>query len=149
MLTEGSGVSDIVAVNDHQFLVDERDGEGLGENDAAKTKGYLIDLKGAQDITDLSGKAAAEATVKKVKLFDLVPALAAVGVDAAHVPSKIEGLAFGPDVTVKGEPLHTLVLANDNDFLPKTSGPDMFYVLGFSDQDLPGYQPQKIAAMTQ
>ena len=102
-LTEGSGVSDIVAVNDHEFLVDERDGEGLGENDAAKTKGiYLIDLKGAQDITDLSGKAAAEAAVKKVKFFDLVPALAAVGVDAAHVPSKIEGLAFGPDVTVKG-----------------------------------------------
>ena len=50
---------------------------------------------------------------------------------------------------MKGETLHTLVLANDNDFLPKTSGPDMFYVLGFSDQDLPGYQPQQIAAMTQ
>ena len=27
-LTDGSGVSDIVAVNEHQFLVDERDGTG-------------------------------------------------------------------------------------------------------------------------
>ncbi|TMV58694.1 esterase-like activity of phytase family protein, partial [Thioclava sp. BHET1] len=89
MLTEGSGVSDIVAVNDHEFLVDERDGDGLGEADPAKTKGiYLIDLNGAKDITDLNGKAAAEAAVKKTKFFDLVPALEAVGVDAAHVPSK-------------------------------------------------------------
>src|SRR4029078_10825508 len=30
-LTDGSGVSDIVAVNNHQFLVDERDGAGMGD----------------------------------------------------------------------------------------------------------------------
>ncbi len=150
MLAEGSVVSDIVAVNDHEFLVDERDGDGLGEGGPAGTKGiYLIDLKGARDITDLSGAAAAEAAVKKVKLFDLVPVLAALGVDAAHVPAKIEGLAFGPDVTVRGERLHTLVLANDNDFLPEIAGPNMFYVLGFSDQDLPGYVPRQIAMMAQ
>ena len=29
-LTDGTGVSDILAVNNHQFLVDERDGNGLG-----------------------------------------------------------------------------------------------------------------------
>ena len=30
-LTTGSGVSEIVALNDHEFLVDERDGKGLGD----------------------------------------------------------------------------------------------------------------------
>jgi hypothetical protein len=30
VLSTGSGVSDIVALNDHQFLVDERDGAGVG-----------------------------------------------------------------------------------------------------------------------
>ena len=30
-LTDGSGVSEIVAVNNHQFLVDERDGNGMAD----------------------------------------------------------------------------------------------------------------------
>jgi hypothetical protein len=55
-LTTGSGVSDIVAVNDHKFLVDERDGKGLGDNSTAKTKQiFEIDIAGAQDVTNLSG----------------------------------------------------------------------------------------------
>jgi hypothetical protein len=33
-LTDGSGVSEILAVNAHQFLVDERDGAGLGDKTA-------------------------------------------------------------------------------------------------------------------
>ncbi len=146
MLTEGSGVSEIVAINDHEFLLDERDGKGLGDDSKAKVKTlFRIDLAGATDITDLSGKAAAEAAVKKVKFFELVPALAAAGVPAEKVPSKIEGLAFGPDVTLEGTVMHTLFIANDNDFLPETSGPNVYYVLGFSDADLPGYVAQPVA----
>src|SRR5262249_47651109 len=34
-LTDGSGVSDIVALNDHEFLVDERDGNGLADKDGS------------------------------------------------------------------------------------------------------------------
>src|SRR5262245_21013377 len=46
-LTTGSGVSEILAVNDHQFLVDERDGKGLGDGSNAKDKQIcLIDLQG-------------------------------------------------------------------------------------------------------
>ena len=63
LLTDGSGVSEILAVNDHQFLVDERDGKGMADTplltdkaSAAKVKKlYLIDLDGAQDMTSLSG----------------------------------------------------------------------------------------------
>ena len=63
LLTDGSGVSEILAINDHQFLVDERDGKGMADTplltdkvSAAKVKKlYLIDLDGAQDVTSLSG----------------------------------------------------------------------------------------------
>ncbi len=56
LLTDGSGASEIVAINDHEFLVDERDGKGLGDGSAAKVKKlYKIDLTGATDITNLSG----------------------------------------------------------------------------------------------
>ena len=44
-LTNGSGVSEIVAINDHEFLVDERDGKGLGDGSAAVVKQmFKIDL---------------------------------------------------------------------------------------------------------
>ena len=39
---------------------------------------------------------------------------------------------------------HTLYVANDNDFLPGTSGPNQFFVFGFTDSDLPGFVPQQI-----
>ena len=62
-LTDGSGVSEIVAINDHQFLMDERDGTGMADTplltdtaSAAEVKKlFLIDLDGAQDVTSLSG----------------------------------------------------------------------------------------------
>jgi hypothetical protein len=54
----GSGVSDIVAINNHQFLVDERDGNGLGDGSTAVAKQlFEIDLTGATDITNLNGTA--------------------------------------------------------------------------------------------
>ena len=146
MLTEGSGVSEILAVNDHQFLLDERDGKGLGDGGEAKVKKlFLIDLAGATDITGLNGQQAVDAAVKKSEFLDLVKELGAVGITPDKIPSKIEGIAFGEDVTANGKTLHTLYISNDNDFLPQTAGPNLFYVVGFTDADLPGFQPQKIA----
>ena len=53
----GSGVSDIVALNDHQFLVDERDGHGRADgSDAVAKQLFIIDTNGATDVTDLSGR---------------------------------------------------------------------------------------------
>lgn len=149
-LTTGSGVSDIVAINDHQFLVDERDGKGLGDGSTAKVKQFfVIDTNGAADITALSGAAAAAATtvVKSSKPFlDLVGALTAAGIPASQIPAKIEGLAFGRDVTLNGATYHTLFVANDNDFVPATAGANQFFVFGFQDADLPGYVAQQFAA---
>ena len=35
LLTTGSGVSEILALNNHEFLVDERDGKGRGDGSKA------------------------------------------------------------------------------------------------------------------
>jgi hypothetical protein len=151
MLTTGSGVSEIVAINNHQFLVDERDGSGLGNGDSAVVKQlFEIDITGAQDITNLSGAAAAGATLvtkSALPFLDLVTALGAHGIDAAHVPAKIEGLAFGQDVMLNGTLTHTLWVANDNDFVPAAAGENRFFVFGFTDADLSGYVAQAITGV--
>ena len=50
-----------------------------------------------------------------------------------------------PWPVIGGNTLHTLYVANDNDFLPDVAGPSLFYVLGFTDADLPGFVAQQIA----
>lgn len=142
-LTDGGGVSDVVAINDHEFLVLERDGAGLGANSEAVTKKlFRIDLSGALEIGDLTGEAAAAAAVRKTEVLDLVKVLGAHGVAPSRIPEKLEGLAFGPDVEVKGKTLHTLYLVNDNDFVPDSSGPNLVYVFGFDDEAVPLLTPQ-------
>ncbi len=168
-LTDGSGVSDILAVNDHQFLVDERDGTGMADTplptDTASAalvkKLYLIDLRGATDVTGMSGDVSGyQVTKKKVPFLDIVQKLNAAGIDSRLIPSKIEGIAFGQDVVIDGKTKHTLFVANDNDFLatiadplksPEDStrgtvaNPNVFYVFAFGDDDLPGFVPQRIS----
>ncbi len=147
-LTTGSGVSDIVAINANEFLVDERDGKGLGDGSNAKIKQiFRINIAGATDITALAGAAAAANVVGKnaTPFLDLVTALVANGVPVSQIPAKIEGIAFGQDVTSDGQLLHTLYIANDNDFLPATAGDNQFYVFGFQDGDLPGFVAQQFA----
>ena len=98
-LTSGSGVSDIVALNDHQFLVDERDGHGRADgSDSVAKQLFIIDTNGATDLTDLSEAALKDAAIPKSGPFlDIVAALGAAGIPPSEVPAKIEGLAFGPD----------------------------------------------------
>lgn len=168
-LTDGSGVSEIVAVNDHQFLVDERDGSGMADTplltdtaSAAEVKKlFLIDLNGAPDVTGLSGDLSSYA-VGKVLFLDIVGKLNAAGINSYLIPSKLEGLTFGQDVVMNGVTRHTLYIANDNDFLAAiadplkgpndptrgtVANPNQFYVFAFGDEDLAGYVPQKIRAM--
>ncbi len=146
-------ISEIVAVNDHQFVVDERDGKGLGDNSsAAYKKLFLIDLGNAPDVSSLSGAAAlAPNAVAKTLLVDLVAQFTAAGLDVKNIPAKLEGLAFGPDIRQNGQTRHTLYIANDNDFLPTITdsnhpdgidNPNQFFVFAFDDQDLPGFRGQ-------
>lgn len=134
-LTTGSGVSEIVALSATQFLIDERDGKGLGDGSNAAVKQiFKVDLSGAEDVTNMSGNLASKA-VNKTVFIDLVAALKAYGLTAAQIPAKIEGIAFGDDVMVDGVVNHTLYIANDNDFLT-SAGNNNFYVFGLTDADL-------------
>ena len=154
LLTTGSGVSEIVALNDHELLVDERDGKGRADANNAKVKQlFKIDLTGAVDISDMNGSTAATHTVNKTLFLDLVQLLTQNGIAASAIPAKIEGVAFGPDVKQGNTSLHTLWIANDNDFLEtvadadgnQISNPNQFFVVGFTDADLAGsnFVPQQ------
>jgi len=150
-LTDGTGVSEILALNNHEFLVDERDGRGreggnnLASNDARVKKVFKIDLNGATDVTGMDGLTAVTHAVAKTLFLDIVQVLVSNGFSATFdIPSKIEGLTFGPDVTRKSQTFHTLWVANDNDFVletadtPPVPNPNQFFVFGFTDADLGG-----------
>jgi hypothetical protein len=68
--------------------------------------------------------------------------LASNGFAADHIPAKVEGIAFGPDVKKGASTLHTLWVSNDNDFVlttqdsPSIPNPNQFFVFGFTDADL-------------
>ena len=131
------GSSEILALNSHQFLVLERDGKGLGDGSAAKVKQiWVVDLAGAQDVSGLSGEAALLAKAPSKKLFlDIKSALNSVGIADKDIPAKLEGMAFGEDITENGALFHTLYVANDNDF-SDLAGANQFFVFKFSDTDL-------------
>ena len=122
---------------------------------------FIIDTDGATDVTTLSGQALEDTAIPKSGPFlDIVAALGEAGIPPSEVPAKIEGLAFGQDVTVNGQVEHTLYVSNDNDFLRKSrcptgtlvDNPNQFFVFGFTDADLgkfgvDEFVPQDVAAI--
>ena len=151
-LDKGSSVSDILAINEHEFLVDERDGAGLGDGSLAKVKKlYKIDLTGATDVSGIAALSNANlsgiALVQKQEFLDVVESLKLQGIAADKVPAKLEGVAFGPDMVINGVNKHTLFIANDNDFLPTVGGidnPNQFFVFSIDESDLSSFTAQKI-----
>lgn len=150
-------ISEIVAINDHEFIIDERDGKGLGDDSkAVQKKLYRIDLAGAADVSALSGETSLAASAVAKSLFvDLVALFEANGFTDRSIPAKLEGLAFGPDVLVDGVLTHTLLVANDNDFLDTvsvqgidTANPNQIFVLGISADSFADFQAQQIPEPT-
>jgi len=150
LLSDGSGVSEICALNNHEFLVDERDGKGRGDGSKAKFKElWKIDLNTATDVSAMNGTDAAANAVGKTLFVDLVASLKPFFA-TDQIPAKIEGVAFGPDVKTGNSTLHTLWIANDNDFLEMVAddseppvmvaNPNQFFVFGFTASDLGGSQ---------
>ena len=116
--------SELLALNDHQLLVLERDGNGLGDGSTAAFKQVReIELNGATDVSNITSLDAkksaigASVAITGTLFLDIKAALNAAGYTDAQIPAKLEGLAFGQDITVNGVTKHTLYLANDNDFL--------------------------------
>lgn len=148
-------VSDIVAVNDHEFLVDERDGNGLASDNAAVFKQLNhIDIDGATEVTGISGDANLDGTaIPKTLFLDIVATLNAHGIASTEIPAKLEGVAFGRDVVFGGELVHTLYVSNDNDFLATITdtthpngvdNPNHFFVFAVPRSTLPTYVPEPI-----
>lgn len=120
------GLSAIVALNDSQFLVLERDNRGLGVDnpypgfdatltDVAHKQLYLVDLTGATDISGISlagsnSLPSGVTPVMKSSFFDILGALES---SQLIVPEKLEGLAIGPRLN-NGD--YSLILVTDNDF---------------------------------
>ncbi len=156
---KSSAISELLAVNEHQFLVDERDGTGFetapDDNSPPKEKTlYEIDLNGATDVSNIADLRTGGFTpvTKSAKPFlDVVAVLGNAGIDISTIPSKLEGIAFGPDLEVNGQNHHTLFLSNDNDFvsyvakdagssanvLAPADNPNRIFVFAFEDGDLP------------
>ena len=124
------GVSEIVAVDDHRYLVLERDGKaGL---EAAFKRVFLIDLAGATDVAGHVTLPAAATPVAKVPFLDLLAPR--FGIAGAGCPEKFEGLAFGPDLP---DGRRLLIVTADNDFV--ADQPLRVYAFAADRSDLPGF----------
>ena len=83
----------------------------------------------------MNGALAAANAVSKSLFLNVVVVLKANGITDDQIPAKLEGLTLGPNVILNGKPLHTLWVANDNDFLPDYAGPGTIRT-NFSSSDL-------------
>lgn len=105
--TKNYNSSEILAINNHEFLVLERDGKGLGDGSNAAIKQlWKVDLDGATDITSITGQAnllANQGHPDKSLFLDIRALLNANGITDANIPAKLEDAAFGDDVIVGTE----------------------------------------------
>jgi len=116
----GQGTCEILAINDHEFLVLERDNRSnlLTPPQAPTRKTiYKIDITGATDVSEVDSLPAGAlppdiVPVQKTLFINLLdPAFNL----AATIPEKIEGLAWGPDLH---DGRHVLYVSSDNDLNP-------------------------------
>lgn len=135
----GVGVNEILAINDHEFLVLERDNRiGI---EAELKRLYRIDITGATDIRGEKqlpsvGVPSGITPVSKELFLDLLDP--AFGLQES-VPEKIEGLAFGPDLA---DGRHLLIVSHDNDFVAANSS--KFYAFAVPEAQLPTFEPQAV-----
>ncbi len=162
-INRGQGVSEILAINDHQFLVLERDNRSLlkpgdPQNPTRKTI-YKIDLSGA---TDVSGVPVLPALSSGLGALGITPVTKNAFLDLLEndfglfdtIPEKIEGMAWGPDLS---DGRRVLYVISDNDLDPTLDTQifafaidDIVANLFYQAQFLPGpmYPPGQVKKMT-
>ncbi len=144
-INRGQGVCEILAINDHEFLVVERDNRSnLQSPPQAPTRKtiYKIDLTGATDVSGIdslpAGALPAGVTpVSKTLFINLLDADLNL---AATIPEKIEGLSWGPDLP---DGRHVLYVISDNDLNPSLATQIYAFaiepaLINFQQQILPG-----------
>lgn len=122
---QGRGISALVALDDHRFLVLERNNRGVGVDSTLSSPQklvYLIDLLGASDVSlvDLNGAnptGVIPVSKQSTALINLAapttladPSLAGLG---GLAPEKWEGLTVGPRLT---DGSYLLLAGTDNDY---------------------------------
>ncbi len=129
--SQGRGISALVAIDDTQFLVLERNNRGLGVPDAnlasPNKKVFRIDLAGATDVSaiDLDAAGAVFTPVVKEATPWLDLAAPATLADASLAalggvsPEKWEGLAIGPRLT---DGSYLVLAGTDNDYSVTQNG---------------------------
>jgi hypothetical protein len=152
-INRGQGACEILAINDHEFLVVERDNRSnLQTPPQAPTRKtiYKINLDGATDVSGVESLPAGALPVgvtpvsKELFINLLDPALNL----AATIPEKIEGLAWGPDLP---DGRHLLYVISDNDLNPSLATQIYAFaiepaLIDFQPQILPGpfYPPGQV-----
>ncbi len=117
------GISSIVALNDREFLVLERDNRGLGVEDptASEPVGskrvYQISLDGATNVSNISLAGTSilptginPVTKIVVPFIDVAATLQDLGLT---IPEKLEGLTIGPKLN---DGSYAMILGTDNDY---------------------------------
>jgi hypothetical protein len=131
-----NGISEILAINDQEFLVLERDGRPGKEARAKRL--YKINLRGATDISQRESLPPQEipqgvVPVQKSLFLDLLdPKFGLAGED---FPEKVEGITFGPDLP---DGRHLLIVAIDNDFV--SAKPILLHAFAVGRDDLPDFE---------
>ncbi len=127
---QGQGISALVAINDHEFLVLERNNRGVGvgaDFATADKEVYKIDISGATDVSgiDLDAPGAVYAKVtKSAQWLDLDANTIDLDGDgdvesAGKSPEKWEGLAIGPRLN---DGSFLLLAGTDNDYSVTQNG---------------------------
>jgi hypothetical protein len=123
-INRGQGVCEILAVNDHEFLVLERDNRSFlsAEPQApSRKKIWKIDISGATDISSIDSLPAETlpegvVPVTKTLFIDLLDADYGLDLnDSNAIAEKLEGLTWGEDFE---DGNHLLYVTSDNDLNP-------------------------------
>jgi hypothetical protein len=137
--SQGRGISALVALNEDEFLVLERNNRGIGvgaEATPPNKKVYRISIAGAAEVSstvlDSTNCAGLSVTKNSTPFLDLgANTLADLG---NKVPEKWEGLAIGPQLNGGS---HLLLAGTDNDYsvTQNGSGTQFDVYFKFSDAD--------------
>lgn len=135
-----NGVSEILAINDHELLLIEHDAKAAPETTFKKV--FRVDVTGATDVRSVKALPVSGNTVTDgAASFEIKPLTKTVFVDLLqagipNMPEKVEGLAFGPDLA---DGRHLLIATSDNDF--EAAHENRFWAFAVDPGDLAGYQP--------
>lgn len=142
---QGQGISALVALNDHEFMVLERNNRGVGvgaEFGTADKEVYKIDISGATDVSNIDLDAPGVSFSKVAKgaaVLDLDANTIDLDGDgipetAGKSPEKWEGLSIGPRLA---DGSYLLLAGTDNDYsvTQNASGAQFDVYFRFKDAD--------------